>query len=142
MFRTAVAAITVLSLVGCGSFFGFKSRASGSYLATKVCGVEIDGKTRRAHLRVVYAVLKPLPQNGALEIEFENPARDAAPLRVTRRLTGSESTIEVVSPAVTALRAREYQVAARVYATAEKREALATQTHACESLVDERDLLR
>jgi hypothetical protein len=142
MFRTAlVAVVALVSFAGCARLGWFGSRDSSPYLATKLCGVHIDGKTKTAHFRVVLTALKPLPANSTLEVEFQNPADDATTLTVTRRLTGNERTIEVLSPPLKALRPASYRVAARMYAIANGTQVIATHTLTCESLVDTRDLL-
>jgi hypothetical protein len=135
-----IAAVVLLGIVGCARFGGSGSGAGSPYFATKLCGVQIDGKTRTIHLRLVLTALRPLPANATLEVEFQNPADEAKTLNVTRRLTGDERTIEVLSPPLTSVRPRSYQVAARVYATAAGTGLIAVHTLSCESLVDDRDL--
>ena len=134
--RLFLAFVAIAYIAGCGSF----GRSGGApQIVTKLCGVQIDGKTRETHLRIVLAMSR-VPRDALLEVEFENPTNEKAPL-VTRRLTGNESTIEVLSPPVAKLQARVYNVTARVYATAQKKELIATHTQRCESLVDEHDVL-
>jgi hypothetical protein len=141
MLRTLlVLVVALMSLTACARFRGFGSGDSAPYLKTQLCGVQIDGKTRATHLRLVLVALRPLPANATLEVEFQNPADEARTLVVTRRLTGGEQTIEVLSPPLTSLRPRSYHVAARVYATAEGTQVIATHSVTCESLVDDRDL--
>jgi hypothetical protein len=127
----------VLSFAGCASigFFG-----GAPQIATKLCGVRIDSRTRQTHLQIVLSVSK-LPRNGLLEVEFENTADEKKPLVVTRAVSGDERAIDVLSPPVTKLQPRTYAVTARVYAAADRRQLVATHTARCESLVDEHDLL-
>ena len=138
MFRTLVVATAlVVSLSGCARLGWF---GSAPQIATKLCGVRIDGRTRQTHLQIVLSVSK-LPRNGLLEVEFENTADEKKPLVITRSLSGSESTIDVLSPPVTKLQPRTYNVTARVYSAADRRQLVATHTQRCESLVDEHDVL-
>jgi hypothetical protein len=76
-----------------------------------------------------------------MEVDFENADNEKAPLVVTRRVSGDERTIEVLSPPVTKLQPRSYRVTARVYAAVDRKRVVATHTERCESLVDERDVL-
>ena len=59
-----------------------------------------------------------------------------------RRIAGDEGTIEVLSPPVTNLKPRSYNVKVRAYAAPDRKQLIATHTQLCESLVDERDVLR
>jgi hypothetical protein len=141
MFRTATMVIAALaSLSGCAWFRGSGAAAGSPYLSTKLCGVQIDGKTRATRLRLLLTALRPLPTNGTLEVDFPNPADDAKTLTVRQRLTGKEQTIEVLSPSLTAMRPRSYHVVARVYLPGDTTRALGTHTVRCESLVDDREL--
>ncbi len=141
MLRTLlVLVVALVCLAACARVRGFGSGDSAPYLKTQLCGVQIDGKTEAMHLRLVLVALRPLPANATLEVEFQNPADEARTLTVTRRLTGGEQTIEVLSPPLTSVRARSYHVTARVYATANATGIIATLTLSCESLVDNRDL--
>ena len=135
----AVALLTAFA--GCGqrlSFFG--PSASGSYFTTKLCGVDLAGKTRDVHLRIELTVERALPRGGFVEVEFENPADRAAPLVVGRSVSGSERSLLFVSPAATGVRPRGYEIVARVYASPEKKQVLGQHTQVCQSLIDEREL--
>lgn len=131
-----VALATVASLTGCGGFGRF---GGAPQVTTKLCGVQIDAKTRETRLQIVLSVSRA-PREALIEVEFENPANPKAPL-VTRRLTGDERTIEVLSPPIAKLQPRTYDVTARLYATAEKKQLIATHTQRCEALANERDVL-
>ena len=138
MFRTLVVATAlVVSFGGCARLGWFGGTPQ---IATKLCGVRIDGRTRQTHLQIVLSVSK-LPRNGLLEVEFENTSDEKKPLVVTRSVSGDESTIDVLSPPVTKLQPRTYNVTARVYAAADRKQLVATHTQRCESLVDEHDVL-
>jgi hypothetical protein len=133
LFATAA----VVSLHGCAGLGSFGGTAQ---IATKLCGVRIDNKAGETHLQIVLAVSK-LPRNGLLEVDFENPGNEKAPLVVTRRLSGNERTIEVLSPAVPKLQPRSYMVTTRVYATPDRKQLVATHVQRCEALANERDVL-
>ena len=143
MSRTAlISLIVIASLAACAQRFDFfRSGASESpYFSTKLCGVDLDGKTKDVHLRIELAVAKTLPRGGLVEVEFENPADRSAPLVVSRTVSGSERTVLFLSPAVTGVRPRGYEIVARVYASAEKKQVLGVHTQVCESLIDQREL--
>jgi hypothetical protein len=102
--------------------------------------VDLDGRKRDVHLRIELALTKPLPRGAFVEVEFENPADRSVPLMVGRAILGNETTLRFVSPAVTGVRARGYEVVTRVYASAEKKQVLGQHTQVCESLIDQREL--
>ena len=143
MTRRAVIALSVAAvLTGCGrrfSLFGSGAPA-GNYFSTKLCGVDLDGKTRDVHLRIELAVTRPLPRGALVEVEFENPADRTVPLRVSRTVSGSERTMLFVSPAVSGVRARGYEVVARAYSSADKKQVIGVHTQVCQSLIDQREL--
>lgn len=140
--RVLIALAVAAVLVGCGQRFSlFRPGApANNYLSTKLCGVDLDGKTRDVHLRIELAVAPALPRGALVEVEFENPADRAVPLVVSRTVAGSERTLLFVSPAVTGIRARGYEVVARAYASAERKQVLGVHTQVCESLIDQREL--
>ena len=113
--------------------------ASGTYFATKICGVQLDSRTRAARLHLTLNVVRPLPSGGLLETEFRNPA-DRTVLTVTRAVKGGERAIEMISPPMGDVRAGSYETATRLYASAERKQVLATHTYVCESLIDHREL--
>ena len=128
-------------LAGCGRFSFIRSGApAGPYFSTKLCGVDLDGKTKDVRLRIELAVAKTLPPGGFVEVEFENPGERSVPLVVNRTVSGKERTVLFVSPAVTGVRARGYEVVTRVYASAEKKQVLGVHTQVCQSLIDSREL--
>lgn len=129
------------ALAGCGQRLSFFApAASGPYFSTKLCGVDLDGKTRDVHLRIELTVAKALPKGGLVEVEFENPADRAVPLVVSRSVSGNERTMLFASPAVTGVRPRAYEIVTRVYASTEKKQVLGLHTQVCQSLVDQREL--
>jgi hypothetical protein len=145
MSRSALSALLLFVILaafsGCGQrsiFFG--PAASGPYFTTKLCGVDLNGKKKDIHLRIELAVAKPLPRGAFVQVEFENPADRGVPLIVGRAVAGSERTLHFVSPAVTGVRARGYEIVTRVYASSEKKQVLGQHTQVCESLIDQRDL--
>ena len=60
MSRAALSALVVAAvLAGCGRSGFFRSGApAGPYFSTKLCGVDLDGKTKDVHLRIELAVAK------------------------------------------------------------------------------------
>lgn len=136
-----IGALTLLVLAGCGRF-SFLTSGSEGYLSTQVCGVHVNGKTREARLRIDLVPTARLPRNALLEVEFENPAAGSAPLVANRVFAGDERTIVVFSPPVANVRARGYEVVARIYSAADKKQVLGILTHVCPSLVDQRELPR
>jgi hypothetical protein len=140
--RAALTALVIVALfAGCGRFSLLRSGApAGPYFSTRLCGVDLDGKTKDVHLRIELAVAKTLPARALVEVEFENPAERSAPLFTSRTVAGDERTLLFVSPAVTGVRARGYEVVARVYASPEKKHVLGQHTQVCESLIDQREL--
>jgi hypothetical protein len=142
MSRAALSVLLVAAvLAGCGRFSFFRSGApAGPYFSTKLCGIDLDGKTKDVHLRIELAVAKTLPPGGFVEVEFENPGERSVPLVVNRTVSGKERTVLFVSPAVTGVRARGYEVVTRVYTSAEKKQVLGVHTQVCQSLIDSREL--
>lgn len=133
--------LALLLLAGCGSF-GFFRPTSGGYLSTQVCGVYVDGKTGETRLRIELVPTSRLPRNALIEVEFENPAAGRAPLVSNRVVAGDERTIVVFSPPLANVCARGYEVVARIYSAADKKQVLGILTHVCPSLVDHRELPR
>jgi hypothetical protein len=142
MSRAALSVLFIAAvLAGCGRSGFFRSGApAGPYFSTRLCGVDLDGKTKDVHLRIELAVAKTLPPGGFVEVEFENPADRSVPLVVSRTVSGKERSLLFVSPAVRGVRPRGYEIVTRVYASAEKRQVLGLQTQVCQSLVDQREL--
>ena len=131
------AALTLVVMSGCAgiSFPRFGSEGS---VSTRVCGVYIDGKTRAAHLRIEL-VPTGLPEGALVEVEFENPEEGRPPLTAARVYKG-EQTLVIFSPPVKGVRPRGYEVVARIYASADKKQSLGVHTQTCQSLVDQREL--
>jgi hypothetical protein len=142
MSRAALTALLIAAiLAACGRLNLPRSDSSGApYFSTKLCGVDLDGKTKDVHLRIELAVAKTLPRGGLVEVEFENPADRSAPIVVSRTVTGNEKTLMFVSPAVTRVRPRNYEIVSRVYASPDKKQVLGLHTQVCESLIDQREL--
>ena len=80
-----------------------------------------------------------LPRGAFVEVEFENPA-GAAPLVARPGLHRHEETLVFFSPPLIGVRPRSYEVVARIYASAEKKQVLGVHTQVCQSLVDQRDV--
>jgi hypothetical protein len=132
-----------LALGACGMRLPFVSSTAGaktSYFATKVCGVYVDGKSSEARLRIELTVTRSLPRNAFIEVEFENPADRKVPLLASRSVTGSERTLQMLSPPLTTVRARAYETVTRVYASPDKKQVLGIHTQMCESLIDQHRL--
>lgn len=139
--RTAFATLVLFGLTGCGMRMPFFASSSpASFFKTAVCGVHIDGKSREARLRIELTVTKPLPRNGFVEVEFENPLDRTIPITSSRTVTGQERTLQLLSPALQRVRARGYETVTRVYASDQKKQVLGVHTHVCQSLVDDRDM--
>jgi hypothetical protein len=136
-----IAAVVLASLLvpGC-SGISLPRFGSDSAVSTRVCGVYIDGKTRAAHLRIEL-VPTGLPHGALIEVEFENPADRAKPLWVRHIFTGEQQTVVVFSPPLKEVRPRGYEVVARIYASADKKQALGVHTQICQSLIDQRELV-
>ena len=113
--------------------------SSGTHFATRICGVQLDGRTRAARLHLTLNVVRPLPSGGLLETEFRNPA-DRTVLTVTRGVKGGERAVEMVSPPIGEVRAGSYETVTRLYTSAERKQVLGTHTSVCESLIDHREL--
>lgn len=142
--RVTPVVIMPLLLGACGLRVPFLSSSANtpntSYFSTKVCGVHVDAKSGEARLRIELAVTKSLPRSGFVEIEFENPTDRRVPLTASRSVTGTERSLQLLSPPLTALRARGYETVTRVYASPDKGQVLGIHTQMCESLVDQRRL--
>lgn len=142
--RVMPAVIMPLVLGACGLRVPFLSSSTSapnaSYFSTKVCGVIVDAKSGEARLRIELVVTKSLPRNGFVEIEFENPTDRNVPLTASRSVTGAERALQLLSPPLTALRARAYETITRVYASPDKKQVLGIHTQMCDSLVDQRRL--
>ena len=118
----------------------FGSSASGGpYFTTKLCGVQLDGKNKAARLRLVLDVVGPLPRGALVETEFHDAA-DRTVHTVSRVVSGSERTVELVSPPMGELRARDYETVTRVYASADRTQVLGSHKQSCQALLDHRDL--
>ena len=144
MLRHSVSAgvlAVLLTLPGCGGVNFLRAGAEG-LVSTRVCGVYMDGKTHTAHLRIELVPASGLPRNALVEVEFENPAEGKPPLVASRVYTGNERTLVIFSPPVSGVRPRNYEVVARIYASAEKRQVLGSHNQICQSLVDQRELTR
>ncbi len=142
-WRVALGVIMPFALGACGMrlpFFSSSPSANTSYFSTRVCGVHVDSKSREARLRIDLVVTKSLPRGGFVEVEFENPAERNVPLTASRSVTGTERTLQLLSPPLTTLRARSYETVARVYASPDKKQVLGIHTQMCESLVDQHRL--
>ena len=126
-------------MCGCAGINFPQFGAEGS-VSTRVCGVYIDGKTRAAHLRLEL-VPSALPAGALVEVEFENPDEGKPPL-LTSRVYKGEQTLVIFSPPLKGVRPRNYAVVARIYASADKQQALGVHTQVCQSLVDQRELGR
>jgi hypothetical protein len=138
--RTAVAALLAVTLTGCGMRLPFFSSASsGPYFATKLCGVRFDGKSKVARLHLTLDVVRPLPRGALVETEFHDVAERTVHT-ASRVVSGSERTVELVSPPIAQVRAYGYKTVTRVYASSERGEALGSHAHLCQSLLDQRDL--
>lgn len=142
--------LALAALPGCGGVESLRGAGSGalnlfrgsgdggSFVSTRVCGVYFDGKTRTAHMRLELASTGRLPNNALVEAEFENP-EGGAPLKGSRVFKG-EPTLVIFSPPLKGVRQRNYEVVARLYASAEKKQVLGVHTQICQSLVDPREL--
>lgn len=138
MRNAFVAVLALLVLAGCGRFSFFRAGSDG-YLSTRFCGVYVDGKTQEARLRIEVVPTGRLPRNALIEVEFENPADRKKPLVSHRVFAGDEPTIVLFSPPLTGVRARTYEIVARIYAAADKKQVLGILTHICPSLLDQRE---
>ena len=143
MLRPSVAA-ALFVLSGCGGvnlpgINLFRSGGSESLVSTRVCGVYVDGKTQAAHLRIDLVPNARLPRGAFVEAEFENPVAGAAPLVAGRAFDG-EPGLSIFSPPLKGVRPRSYEVVARVYASADKKQVLGVHTQVCQSLIDQRDV--
>ena len=125
-------------LSGCGGLNLLRAGGSESLVSTRVCGVYVDGKTNAAHLRIDLVPTGRLPRGAFVEAEFENPVAGGAPLVAGRAFNG-ESALAIFSPPLKGVRPRNYEVVARVYASAEKKQVLGVHTQICQSLIDQRD---
>lgn len=138
--RALLAALLVLgTLNGCGRFSFSRAPASGPWFSTQLCGIALDNKAKVARLRLQLQVQRPLPRGALIETEFRNPI-DRSVLSVSRIATGSERTMELVSPPFGEVRALGYETTTRVYASADRKKVLGTHAYVCESLVDDREL--
>lgn len=133
---SAVALLLVLS--GCGGI-NLLRPASEQLVATRVCGVYVDGKTQAAHLRIDLVPTGKLPRGAFVEAEFENPVAGGAPLVAGRAFNG-EQGLSIFSPPLKGVRPRSYEVVARIYASTEKKKVLGVHTQVCQSLIDQRDV--
>ena len=137
----ALAATLALVVAGCGmrlpTFGG--SASGGPFFTTKLCGVKLEGTPRVARLHLTLSVVRALPKGALVETEFQDSA-DRSVHTVSRTASGSERTIELLSPPMAELRARGYETVTRVYASAERKQVLGSHTHLCQSLLDQRDL--
>ena len=134
-----MAALSVLALAGCGRFDFFRKSASGPWFSTRLCGVQIDNKSRLARLQLQLTVLRTLPRGALVETEFRNPV-DRSVLAASRTAKGDEQAIEITSPPFDRIQARNYETTTRVYASADRKQVLGTHAYTCESLVDQREL--
>lgn len=136
---SAVAALLVLC--GCGGVNLNLLRPGGSesLVSTRVCGVFVDGKTNAAHLRIDLVPTGRLQRGAFVEAEFENPVAGGKPLVAGRAFNG-ESSLSIFSPPLKGVRPRSYEVVARVYASAEKKQVLGVHTQVCQALIDQRDV--
>ncbi|HYH43201.1 MAG TPA: hypothetical protein VD867_14600 [Burkholderiales bacterium] len=140
--RAVVGTALALVVAGCGMRLPFGASGSGSggpFFSTKLCGVKLEGVPRAARLHLSLNVVRALPKGALVESEFQDSA-DRSVHTVSRVASGSERTIELLSPPIGELRARGYETVTRVYASAERKEVLGSHTHVCESLLDQRDL--
>jgi hypothetical protein len=135
MAACALAPLAVLS--GCRGLDLLRSPGQG-YVATRVCGVQIDGQ-RVARLRIELVPTSRLPRGAFVEAEFENP-EGGAPVFAGGVFTGNQQTLEILSPPLSDVRPRNYQVVARIYASKDRKQVLGAHTQICQSLVDRRDL--
>ena len=143
MVRAAAAAMVALVLAGCGMTLRapvLKSGAADAYFSTRMCVFNFDGKAREVRLRIQLNVIRPLPRNGLLVVQFENPIAPGTPLVTTRKLTGEEKTLDLVSPPLFEISPRSYEIVALVYATEQKQAVLGTHSQVCESPFDQRDV--
>ena len=141
--RTLIAALfAVIGLAGCARVAGLRAPASprGDYVTTRVCGIDLDGKTNEARLRIELIVTRPLPPDGLVEALFENPSDAKSPLVTSRAVTGKERSLRLTSPPVRGIRVKSYEVVVRIYSSPDKRELLGTHAQSCQSPVDLRDL--
>ena len=135
----AAALLALLALHGCGRFSFSRAPASGPWFSTRLCGIVVDNKAKVASVRLQLEVLRPLPRGALIETEFLNPL-DRSTLAVSRVSTGSERSIELVSPPFDQVRAVGYETVTRVYASSDRKKTLGTHKYVCESLVDDREL--
>jgi hypothetical protein len=133
------ALFAIAALAGCAGVAGNPSRAK-AYVTTSVCGIDLDGKASEARLRIDLIVIRPLPPNGLVEAQFENPSDAKSPLVTSRTVTGKEKALRLISPPVTGIRVKAYEVVVRIYSSQDKRELLGTHAQSCQSPVDLRDL--
>lgn len=137
-----VAAFAAAGLAGCAPLAGLLAPASSAsdYVATRVCGVDLDGKTKEARLRIELTVTHPLPPAALVEVQFENPSDPNTPLVTGRRATGDEQTMAFVSPPVKGIRVKSYAVLVRIYSSPGKERLLSTHLQSCQSPLDQRDM--
>jgi hypothetical protein len=115
------------------------SASGGAYFTTKLCGVQFDGKQKVARLHLALDVTRPLPRGALVETEFHDAA-DRSVHTVSRVVSGSERTLELLSPPIVEVRARPYETLTRVYASSERGKVLGSHAQLCQSLLDQRDL--
>jgi hypothetical protein len=136
----ALIPVIFVALSACGGLDLLRGGFGGGegYVATRVCGLYVDGKTRAAHLRLELVPGGRLPRGALIEAEFENP-EGGAPVTASRVFKG-EQTLVIFSPPVKGLRVRNYEVVARIYAAADKQQVLGVHTQICQALVDPKEL--
>lgn len=131
-----------MTLTGCGMQLPFGlsgSAASGPFFTTKLCGAKLEGTPRVARLHLALNVVRALPRGALVETEFRDSVERTVHT-VSRVASGSERTIELLSPPMAELRARGYETVTRVYASPERKQVLGSHTHLCQSLLEQRDL--
>jgi hypothetical protein len=141
--RAVLSLIVALTLLGaCAHRTGTSqsNASSGGYLATKLCGFNLDGKRSEVRYRIELGVLRPLPRGSLVEVAFENPLDPTAPLMTSHVMAGDERDAQFVSPPVKGIRERPYEILVRVYSSADKAALVSTHKTLCESPFNQREL--
>jgi len=115
--------------------------ASGSgYVATKVCGFNVDGKRNEVRYRMELIVLRRLPRGSVVQVTFDNPLDPGAPLVSERVMAGDEREVQLLSPPVKGIREKQYEIVVRVYSSPDRKVLLGTHTQPCEAPFNQREL--
>jgi hypothetical protein len=111
-----------------------------AYVATKVCGFDLDGRRNEVRYRIELIVRRPLPRGSIVEVAFENPLDPATPLLSERVMAGEERDLQLVSPPVKGIREKPYEIIVRMYSSADRKVLLGTHTQLCEAPFSQREL--